>query len=75
MQYPLDMWPHRFRRHFSRTWLERGGHEGDLLELNGWPSLQTLARYGASARVRRAYDRIMTYNSDPPRQREPTVTA
>jgi integrase len=27
--------PHRFRHHFSHTWLDRGGPEGDLMELNG----------------------------------------
>lgn len=58
-------WPHRFRHHFSHTWLERGGPEGDLMELNGWSSPQMLARYGASARssrARRTYDRIMSDN-------------
>lgn len=44
--------------HFSHTWLERGGPEGDLMELNSWSSPQMLASYGASAR--RTYDRIMT---------------
>ena len=55
--------PHRFRHHFSHTWLDRGGPEGDLMELNGWTSPQMLTRYGASAhsaRARRTYDRIMT---------------
>ena len=55
--------PHRFRHHFSHTWLDRGGAEGDLMELNGWASPQMLRRYGASARsarARRTYDRIMT---------------
>ena len=55
--------PHRFRHHFSHTWLDRGGPEGDLMELNGWSSPQMLRRYGASARsarARRTYDRIMT---------------
>jgi site-specific recombinase XerD len=54
--------PHRFRHHFSHTWLDRGGAEGDLMELNGWESPQMLRRYGrsaASARARRGYDRIM----------------
>jgi len=54
--------PHRFRHHFSHTWLDRGGAEGDLMELNGWSSPQMLRRYGASARsarARRSYDRIM----------------
>ena len=48
--------------HFSHTWLDRGGAEGDLMELNGWTSPQMLRRYGASARgtrARRSYDRIM----------------
>jgi hypothetical protein len=52
----------RFRHHFSHTWLERGGAEGDLMELNGWVSPQMLIWYGASARgarARRSYDRIM----------------
>ena len=54
---------HRFRHHFSHTWLDRGGPEGDLMELNSWSSPQMLRRYGASARsarARRTYDRIMT---------------
>jgi hypothetical protein len=54
--------PHRPRRHFSHTWLDRGGAEGDLIELNGWTSPQILRRYGASARsarARRSYDQIM----------------
>jgi hypothetical protein len=42
------------------TSLDRGGPEGDLMELNGWDSPRMLRRYGASARARRAYDRIMT---------------
>jgi integrase len=59
------VWPHRFHHYFSRAWLERGGPEGDLMELNGWSSLQMLARYGASARSARAcrtYDRVMAGN-------------
>src|SRR6266700_1504870 len=58
----LDGYPHRFRHHFSHTWLDRGGAEGDLMELNGWTSPQMLRRYGASARsarARRSYDRVM----------------
>lgn len=49
-------------KHFSRAGLERGGAEGDLMELNGWVSPQMLTRYGASARgarARRIYDRVM----------------
>jgi len=62
-QCGVDAYPHRFRHHFSHTWLDRGGPEGDLMELNGWSSPQMLRRYGASARsarARRTYDRIMT---------------
>ena len=61
-QCGVKVYPHRFRHHFSHTWLERGGAERDLMELNGWTSPQMLARYGASARsarARRTYDRIM----------------
>jgi integrase len=64
-QARVGLYPHRFRHHFSHTWLDRGGPEGDLMELNGWASPQMLRRYGASARsararARRTYDRIMT---------------
>jgi integrase/recombinase XerD len=59
-QCGVDVRPHRFRHHFSHTWLDRGEPEGDLMELNGWTSPQMLRRYGASARARRTYDRIMT---------------
>ena len=61
-QAGVAVYPHRFRHHFSHTWLDRGGPEGDLMELNGWASPQMLRRYGASARAaraRRTYDRIM----------------
>jgi site-specific recombinase XerD len=54
--------PHKFRHTFSHNWLDNGGAEGDLMELNGWSGPQMLARYGRSARsarARRAYDRIM----------------
>lgn len=58
----VEVHPHKFRHHFSHTWLDKGGAEGDLKELNGWSSDQMLRRYGASARgarARRSYDRIM----------------
>ena len=61
-QCGVQVHPHRFRHHFSHTWLDRGGAGGDLMELNGWSSPQMLTRYGASARAaraRRTYDRIM----------------
>ena len=50
------------RLRFSHTCLDRGGAEGDLMELNGWASPQMLQRYGGSARsarARRHYDLIM----------------
>jgi integrase/recombinase XerD len=61
-QCGVTVYPHRFPHHFSHTWLDRGGAERDLMELNGWTSPQMLTRYGASARgarARRSYDRIM----------------
>ncbi len=61
-QAGVEVYPHRFRHHFSHTWLDRGGAEGDLMELNGWSSPQMLQRYGGSAggaRARRHYDLIM----------------
>jgi integrase len=61
-QCGVSVHPRRFRHHFSHTWLDRGGAEGDLMELNGWASPQMLLRYGASARgarARRGDDRVM----------------
>lgn len=57
----IHLHPHMFRHTFSHNWLDRGGAEGDLMELNGWESPQMLRHYGASARgarARRAYDRV-----------------
>jgi integrase len=54
--------PHRFRHHFSHTWLDRDGAGGDLMELNGWSSPQMLDRYARSSRAHRTYDRIMEDN-------------
>ena len=61
-QAGVRVYPHRFRHHFSHTWLDRGGAEGDLMELNGWSSPQMLERYGGSvrgARARRHYNLVM----------------
>ncbi|MBE2998703.1 tyrosine-type recombinase/integrase [Nocardiopsis sp. HNM0947] len=58
-----EVYPHRFRHHFSHEWLARGGAEGDLQELNGWESGQMLRRYGRSAAAARAqshYDKVMS---------------
>jgi integrase len=58
----VAVYPHRFRHHFSHSWLDQGGAEGDLMELNGWSSPQMLERYGRSARgarARRNYDVVM----------------
>jgi site-specific recombinase XerD len=60
-QCGVEVFPHRFRHHFSHS-LDRGGAGEDLMELNGWTSPQMLRLYGASAsaaRARRTYDRIM----------------
>lgn len=60
-QVGLRINPHQFRHTFTHRWLDAGGAEGDLMELNGWESPQMLRRYGKSARAaraRRAYDRI-----------------
>jgi site-specific recombinase XerD len=59
----VRLFPHRFRHHFSHTWLDRGGEGGDLMELNGWTSPQMVQYYGKSAsgaRALRSYDRIMS---------------
>ena len=37
-QRGIEVFPHRFRHHFSHTWLDCGGAEGDLMELDGWTS-------------------------------------
>jgi hypothetical protein len=57
---PAD--PFSARATLLSTSLDRGGAEGDLMELNGWSSPQMLQRYGGSARgarARRHYDLIM----------------
>ncbi|TDC34241.1 recombinase XerD [Micromonospora sp. 15K316] len=57
----MDIHPHLFRHTFTHNWLDAGGAEGDLMELNGWESQQMLRHYGSSARgvrAQRAYDRI-----------------
>jgi site-specific recombinase XerD len=41
-QCGVEVFPHRFRHHFSHTWLDRGGAEGDLMELNGLARSPTL---------------------------------
>jgi integrase len=52
----IEVFPHRFRHHFSHTWLDRDA-ERDLMDPNGRTSPQMLRRYCAGAR--RSYDRIM----------------
>jgi integrase len=54
----VGVYPHRFRHHFSHTWLDRGGAGGDLMELNGWTSPQMLGWYGGSARGARALPQL-----------------
>ena len=48
-QYGVDAFPRRFRHHFSHTWLDRGGPEGDLMELNGWASPRSWHQAARSA--------------------------
>ena len=48
-QADVTAFPHRFRRHFSHTWLDWGGPEGDPMELSCGTLPQMLRRYGASA--------------------------
>jgi site-specific recombinase XerD len=48
----LHAYPHRFRHHFSHTWLDRGGEGGDLMELNGWSTPADAGRRRGPARVR-----------------------
>jgi hypothetical protein len=39
---------------FADAWLRAGGSEGDLMEIAGWQSRQTLGRYAAATRAERA---------------------
>jgi site-specific recombinase XerD len=57
----MHLHPHMFRHTFSHRWLDGGGAEGDLMELNGWESPAMVRRYGRSARsarAQRSYDRV-----------------
>ena len=36
-QCGIDVFPHRFRHHFSHTWLDHGGAEGDLMSSTAGP--------------------------------------
>ena len=63
-QCGVRVYPHRFRHHFSHTWLDpgRSGRRPDGTQRLGLTA-DTLRRYGASARsarARRTYDRIMS---------------
>jgi integrase len=57
-QCGVDVWPHRFRHHFSHTWLDRGGAEGDLMELNGRSSITTAIRHAWHVSARHNNNRI-----------------
>lgn len=46
--------PHSFRHFFSDQFLKAGGHESDLMALNGWSSSEMVRRYAASNRASRA---------------------
>jgi hypothetical protein len=54
--------PFSTRATMLSTSFDRGGAEGDLMELEGWSTPQMLEVYGGNARgarARRSYDRIM----------------
>jgi hypothetical protein len=38
-QCGMEVFPHRFRHRFSHSSRDRGGPEGDLMELNGWSQI------------------------------------
>jgi integrase/recombinase XerD len=70
----VEVNPHKFRHTFTHVFLDRGGAEGDLMELNGWSSPQMLARYGRSARsarARRHYDDVTNGDWEVPTSRRP----
>lgn len=46
--------PHVFRHTFTDRWLDSGGSEGDLMELNGWSSRDMIGRYAKKTRAQRA---------------------
>jgi hypothetical protein len=78
-QCGVDAWPHRFRHHFGHTSLDRGGAEGDLMELNGWSSPQRLAAMapalavpGSAAPTTASWPAARDSGCDPP---APTVAA
>jgi integrase len=56
----VDAYPHRFRHHFSHTWLDRGGPEGDLMELNGEGIGVELFRYRDLVRAWERADQAAT---------------
>jgi hypothetical protein len=54
--------PHRFRHHFSHTWLDRGGDGGDLMELKRLElaaDADPVRHERPRCPRRRTYDRIM----------------
>jgi site-specific recombinase XerD len=60
-QCGVDAWTHRFRRHFSHTWLDRGGAEGGP-DGTQWLVLPAdappLRRQRPQRPARRTYDRV-----------------
>jgi integrase len=70
----VDVFPHRFRHHFSHTWLDRGGPEGDLMELNGWCSAVTVPAPAAPAAPEPAGPTTASWTAAPEDARAPPAT-
>jgi len=77
-QCGITVYPHRFRHHFSHTWLDRGGAGRDLMELNGWTSPRRCSPATAPAPAAPAPAAATTASRttplDPPRRTPPGST-
>jgi hypothetical protein len=61
-QCGIEVFPHRFRHHFSHSWLDHGGRRVTYWNSTAEPCPQIPRCYGASAcsaRARRSCDRVM----------------
>jgi len=69
----VEVFPHRFRHHFSHTWLDRGGAEGDLMELNGWTSRRSCAATAPAPAAPAAHGHAAATTASWRRRRNPAV--